>query len=54
MQGSTLVLSLQDKAPGPVLEIDDEDIAKENGVDALIERLNRLFKKTLQSPNTKL
>ena len=44
-QGSALVLSLEDEALDAVLEIDDKDIAKENGVDAIIERLNRLFKK---------
>ena len=44
-QGSALVLSLEDEALDAVLEIDDEDIAKENDVDAIIERLNRLFKK---------
>ena len=44
-QGSALVLSLEDEALDDVQEIDDEDIAKENGVDAIIERLNRLFKK---------
>ena len=42
---SALVLSLEDKVPDTVLEIDDEDIAKENGVNAIIERLNRLFNK---------
>ena len=42
---SALVLSLEDEVPDTVLEIDDEDIAKENGVDAIIERLNRLFNK---------
>ena len=39
------MLSLEDEALDPVLEIDDEDIAKENGVDAIIERLNGLIKK---------
>ena len=39
------MLSLEDEALDDVQEIDDEDIAKENGVDAIIERLNRLFKK---------
>ena len=48
--GATLVLSLEDDALGAVLvdavlEINDDDIAKENGVDAIIERLSRLFKK---------
>ena len=44
-QRSALVLSLEDEALDAVLEIDNEDIAKENGVDAITERLNRLFKK---------
>ena len=44
-QGSALVLSLEDEALDALLGIDDEDIAKENGVDAIIERLNRLFNK---------
>ena len=41
-QGSGLVLSLEDEALDAALEIDDEDIAKENGVDAILERLTRL------------
>ena len=44
-QGSALVLSLEDEALDAVLETDDEDIAKENGVDAIIERLSKLLKK---------
>ena len=44
-QRSALALSLEDEALDAVLEIDNEDIAKENGVDAITERLNRLFKK---------
>ena len=44
-QGSALVLSLEDEALDAALEIDDEDIAKENGVGAITERLNMLFKK---------
>ena len=39
------MLSLEDKVLDALVEIDDEDIAKENGVDAILERLNRLFKK---------
>ena len=39
-----LELSLADEALDAVLDTDDEDIAKENGVDAIIEPLNRLFK----------
>ena len=44
-KGSALVLSLEDKVLDALVEIDDEDIAKENGVDTILERLNRLFKK---------
>ena len=37
-----------------MLSLEDvEDIAKKNGVDAIIERLNRFLTMTLQSPNTK-
>ena len=39
------MLSLEDEALDAVLEIADEDIAKKNDVDAIIEHLNRLFKK---------
>ena len=41
-QGSALVLSLEDKALDAIPEIDDEDIAKENGLNAIIECLKRL------------
>ena len=44
-QRSALALSLEDEALDAVLEIDNEDIAKENGVDAIIEHLNRFLKK---------
>ena len=44
-QGSALMLSLEDEALDAVLEIDESDISKENGVDFITERLNRLFKK---------
>ena len=44
-QEPALVLSLEDEALDAVLEIDESDISKENGVDFIIERLNRLFKK---------
>ena len=53
-QGSALVLSLEDEALDTVLKNDDEDIAKENGVDAIIEHLNRLFKKYSTITNSKL
>ena len=39
------MLSLEDEALDAVLEIDDVDSAKENGLDAIIERLNGSFKK---------
>ena len=39
------MLSLEDKVLDAVLEIDESDIIKENGVDFIIEYLNRLFKK---------
>ena len=44
-QGPALVLSLEDEALDAVLEIDESDISKENGVDGVIDRLSRLFKK---------
>ena len=44
-QGSALMLSLEDEALDAVLEIDESDISKENGVDFIIEHLYRLFKK---------
>ena len=39
------MLSLEDEALDAVLQIDESDTSKENGVDFIIERLNRLFKK---------
>ena len=39
------MLPLEDEASDAVLEIDDAEIAKDDGVDAIINRLNRLFKK---------
>ena len=39
------MLSLEDEALDAVLERDESDIGKENGVDFIIERLNRLLKK---------
>ena len=44
-QGSALELSLEDEAQDSVLEINDENITKEKGVDAIIECLTRLFRK---------
>ena len=48
------MLSLVEEALEAVLEIDDEDIAKENGVDAITKCLNRLFKKDYTITYTKL
>ena len=39
------MLSLEDEALDAVLEIDESDISKENGVDFILERLKRLFNK---------
>ena len=47
IQEPALVLSLEDEALDAVLEIDESDISKENGVDFIIDRLNCLFKKDL-------
>ena len=44
-QGSALVLSLEDEALDAVLEIDEVEIAGENGVDSITNRVNRLFKR---------
>ena len=38
------MLPLEDEASDAVLEIDDAEIAKDDSVDAIINRLNRLFK----------
>ena len=43
-QGSALVFFLEDEALDAVLEIDEAETAGENGVDAIKNRLNRLFK----------
>ena len=39
------MLSLENEALDAVLELDDEDIGKDNGVDVIIDCLNKLFKK---------
>ena len=39
------MLSLEDEALDVVLEIDEPDISKENGVDFILERSKRLFNK---------
>ena len=49
-----LVLFLKDKGLDTVVETDDEEIAKENGVDAIIKHFNRLYKKGFTSTNINL
>lgn len=44
-QGPAIVLSLQGEAQDAILELDTSEISGENGVDKIIERLNRLYKK---------
>ena len=44
-QGPALVLYLDGEAQEAVLEIPENDIASENGVDVIINRRNRLYKK---------
>ena len=44
-QGLALPFSLKYEALDVVLEIDESDNRKENGVDFIIERLNSLFRK---------
>ena len=39
------MLSIDDEALDTALKTNNEDTAKENGVDAIIEGLNRLFKR---------
>ena len=44
-QGPALVMSLEDKALDTILELDDTDISHENGVNLIINKLNKLYKK---------
>lgn len=44
-QGSAIVLSLEDEGLDAVLKTDDTVISRDDGVDAITNRLNRLFKK---------
>ena len=54
-QGSEAALSLEEVTLDSVIEVNDEDITNENGVDAIIERFKKDYsRKPLQSPNTKL
>ena len=44
-QGPALVLSLKGEAQDAALELPEDEIAQENGVDAILRWLNRLFMK---------
>ena len=44
-QGPVLVLSLEGGAHDAALELPEDEIAQENGADAILHRLDRLFKK---------
>ena len=44
-QGPSLILSLEEEAQEVVLEIPENDIASENCVDVMTNRLNTLYKK---------
>ena len=45
-QGPAIVLSLEDEAQDAVLELDTDVIFGTDGVDKIIEQLNRLYKKS--------
>ena len=44
-QGPALVLSLEGEAQDVVLELNENDFSKENGIDLIIAQLDKLFKK---------
>ena len=44
-QGPAIVLSLQGEAQDAILELDTTEISGTDGVNKIIERLNRLYKK---------
>jgi len=44
-QGPALFLSLEGEAQDAVLELDEKEIIKDTGVETIIKRLDRLFKK---------
>ena len=44
-QGPAIVLSLENEALDAVLELEEENISAENGVDTIIARLDRIYKK---------
>lgn len=43
-QGPTIVLSLENNAPGAILALKDEKISANNGVDITIKRLDTIYK----------
>ena len=47
-QGPAIVLSLEDKAQDAILELNTNDIADKDGVNKIIERINRLYKKDVK------
>ena len=53
-QGPALVLSLEGEAQDVVLEFNENDFSKDNGVDFIIIQLDKLFKKNsfLSTTNT--
>ena len=50
-QGPAIVLSLENEALDAVLEIEEEQISSENGVDVIINRLDRTYKNDETSEN---
>ena len=44
-QGPALILSPESEAQDAVLEIDEKEIAKDDGIDTIIKRLDRLYLK---------
>ena len=53
-QGTVLVLSLEGEAQDAELELPEDETAQENGVDATLRRLDRLFQKILPLLTIKL
>ena len=44
-QGPALILSLEGEAQDAALEIDEKEIAKDNGIDTIIKKLDHLYLK---------
>ena len=44
-QGPAIVLSLEDEAKDGVLKLEPNQIADRNGVETIIDRLNKIYKK---------